>query len=203
MLILSDHGNLKNETKSWLEADHPDLKTFTETAASALLTYREKFTRQRAVEKEEQRIAHEQWLRKRALEEAEKHEAAMDSLERQRIHDLLLADEWERLHENTTAFVQKLETTWLELGPLSPDQRAWLDWARAASDGVSMRSENHPQIDQDGPFDRGAIPLGGPYPKTRDFPRPPTMPKMTSETSHGNTTHSMGSDPYPYWFRNR
>ncbi|MFO1447832.1 MAG: hypothetical protein U1F61_06705 [Opitutaceae bacterium] len=108
MLVLSDHGNLKNETKSWLESDHPDLKTFTETAASALLTYREKLTRQCAVEKEEQRIAHEQWLRKRALEEAEKHEAAMDSLERQRIHDLLLAAEWERLHENTTAFVQML-----------------------------------------------------------------------------------------------
>lgn len=203
MLVLGDHGYLRDEKKSWLETEFPDLKALTEAAATALTTYGIKLARQRAIEREEQKISHAKWLVECEEKEKRDHESAMDRVDRQRVHDLLIAAEWERLYENAAHLVRKTEAGWLELGPLSPAQRAWLDWARRSTAPLSIRSAAFPIVDEDGPFDRASVPFGGPYPPVRKFPRPPTMPEMTSETQNGNTTYTMGSSPYPFWRRNR
>src|SRR5678816_3906847 len=105
----------------------------------------------------------------------DKHEAALKATEQSRSEDLLKAAEWWRLYRAASEFIDECERRWRADGAeLTPAQQAWLAWARENAKSMSPFETGYPNPVRDGAFDKDAIPLGGPYPPKRDFPRPPT-----------------------------
>src|SRR5690606_31925615 len=120
---------------------------------------------------------HREWLAKEAIrlqEEREaKHAAALVAVRNTRADDLLKAAEWWRLTRNLMEFVNECEQRWLaSTEELTAEQRAWLDWAKQFSQSFSPFEAGYPDVARDGAFDPEAVPFGGPYPATRDFPLP-------------------------------
>ena len=75
---------------------------------------------------------------------------------------------------------------------LTPAQDEWLEWARTISQDLSPFDCGYPDPARDGACDPDSIPFGGPYPAKRDFPRPPTMPKIPPpvvQSGYGNSGH--------------
>ena len=91
-------------------------------------------------------------------------------------------------------------------GQRDPDQLAWLKWARETATTLSPTACGYPDPAKDGPVDMGSIPFGGPYPETRKFTRPPTMPKISKPTvvKQGYYGEKIPTpQTYPFWLKNQ
>ncbi len=143
---------------------------------------------QEAIEREKQAIEWEKRRREYEKEEAirrekerqQKHAGALEAVMHARPEDLIKAAEWWRLHQNATEFIAACEQRWRgdQSGEITAEQQAWLTWARENANAMSPFEMGYPDPAKDGAFDPALVPLGGPYPAKRDFPRPPTMPKI-------------------------
>jgi hypothetical protein len=116
------------------------------------------------------------------------------------------AAEWWRLHQNIVEFVSACERHWRDSqnGSLTSEQQAWLAWARENAKAMSPFETGYPDPAKDGPFDANAIPFGGPYPAKRDFPRPPTMPKIPPPVQQSGYSSGYAPEPkqqYPFWLK--
>jgi len=96
-----------------------------------------------------------------------------------RSEDLLKAAEWWRLYQTAAQFINECEQRWRnQTGCLRAEQQKWLTWARDNAKAMSPFETGYPDPAKDGAFDAASVPFCGPYPAKRDFPRPPTMPRI-------------------------
>lgn len=167
-----------------------------------------------AIEREKQRVEAEERWRKQQAEQAirdqeekkQKHARAVEGVARTRKEDLMKAAEWWRLHRAMEDFIAAAEQRWRNepTGELTPEQQAWLSWAREKSKELSPFSAGYPDPAKDLPVDVSTIPLGGPYPEQREFSRPPTMPEIPPPVVQSGYT-GYGSQPspqpYPFWLK--
>lgn len=158
------------------------------------------------VEAEERRRKYEEELaiRQRAERERE-HKKALDATADARGKDLIKAAEWWRLHQTASEFIQACEERWrsAQLGNLTAEQQSWIDWAVETIKGLSPFENGYPDPAIDGLFDKEGVPFGGPYPSKRDFPRPPTMPKIPTpivQSGYGAPSPKAEA-PYPFWLK--
>jgi hypothetical protein len=89
------------------------------------------------------------------------------------------------LHGVALEFISDCERQWMvaQDGQLNPDQLTWLKWARETAATLSPSACGYPDPAKDGSVDMGSVSFGGPYPETRKFTRPPTMPKVAKPRS--------------------
>jgi hypothetical protein len=140
---------------------------------------------QEAIEREKQRVESErrwkEYQEKEAVRQEEerkrKHTEAIEAVMQCRKDDLLKAAEWWRLHEIAKDFIVVCEQRWRgeQADQLTLKQDEWLRWAQRTVKVLSPFEAGYPEPHKDGAFSPQAISLGGPYPETRGFPRPPTM----------------------------
>ena len=170
---------------------------------------------QEAIEREKQRVESERHRREYQAKEAirqeeerkQKHKESMEATAQSRAEDLIKAAEWWRLHQATVEFIDKCEQRWQGNPPggLSAEQQAWLAWARENAKAMSPLEVNYPDPANDGPFDSATVPIGGPYPARRDFPCPPTMPKIpppvVQQTAYGPGHALEPKQQYPFWLK--
>ncbi len=140
---------------------------------------------QEAIERARQRVEYERRCRERQAEEAirlqrdqaRRHTQALTTAAKTRKDDLLKAAEWWRLTRTVAEFINECELKWKNMsGELAAEQHAWLSWAREHAQTLSPFAVGYPNPAEDGGFDPSAVVFGGPYPTTRNFVRPPTMP---------------------------
>lgn len=206
--------------KKWEETDKVSLETILAEMARFICKHYVEMRKRREAEKIEQLKRHEEhlvWLKKHQEEEARREEeeskkAHADALSEAQSHrkkDLAKAAEWWRLYRNNQEFISECERRWLENqnGTLSPEQTKWLAWAQDTAKALSPFETGYPDPALDGEFDPTAVPFGGPYPETRKFPKPPTMPKIPApvvvKPSYGQPEPSPAPNPYPFWLKNR
>lgn len=155
---------------------------------------------------------HREYEKKQAMEEAAKrrktHAKAVRKVVRTRREDLLKAAEWWRLHCVALDFIADCEQQWISAqdGRLDPDQVSWLKWARETAATLSPAACGYPDPTKDGAVDMASLPFGGPYPETRKFTRPPTMPKISKPevVKQGYYGEAMTkAQPYPFWLKNQ
>ncbi|MEO7298366.1 MAG: hypothetical protein ABI042_07295 [Verrucomicrobiota bacterium] len=170
---------------------------------------------QEAIDREKQRVESERRYREYQEKEAirleeerkGKHAAALASTAHTRSEDLFKAAEWWRLHRVTMDFINECEQRWKSnpKGELSVEEQAWLTWARENAKAMSPFESNYPDPAKDGAFDPVAVPLGGPYPAKRDFPRPPTMPKIpppvVQQSGYSSSAAPEPKQQYPFWLK--
>lgn len=162
----------------------------------------------RRVEWEEQRRKHEaEEVIRREGERKRKHVEAIETIIRHRKDDLLKAAEWWRLHQVAQEFIAACERRWREAqtGDLKPEQEEWLQWAWKTASALSPFEIGYPEPKKDGAFSLLTIPTGGPYPETREFSRPPTMPEIPApvvvQQGYGAPSHEPAPKPYPFWLK--
>jgi hypothetical protein len=169
---------------------------------------------QREKDRIESEIRHKKYLEERAIQEAEEakknHAKALKKTAKKRQDDFLKASEWWRMFESANAFIAACEHRWKESqsGELTPEQVEWLTWARNISNDLSPFALGYPEPSKDGPFNPEEVPFGGPYPEIRDFPRPPTMPKIpppvVQQSGYGySSTPTTAPTLYPFWLRHQ
>lgn len=170
---------------------------------------------QEAIEREKQRIESDRHWREYQAKEAirleeerkQKHAAALEATAHTRSEDLFKAAEWWRLHRVTMEFINECEQRWRSnlAGELSAEQQAWLAWARENAKAMSPFESGYPDPVKDGPFDPVSVPVGGPYPAKRDFPRPPTMPKIpppvVQQSGYSHDHVPQPKQQYPFWLK--
>lgn len=167
---------------------------------------------QREKDRIESEIRHKKYLEERAIKEAEEakknHAKALKKTAKKRQDDFLKASEWWRMFESANAFIVACEHRWKESqsGELTPDQSEWLAWARVIANDLSPFALGYPEPSKDGPFNPDEVPFGGPYPEIRDFPRPPTMPKIpppvVEQRGYGYSS-TPAPTRYPFWLRHQ
>lgn len=188
-LLMTDRYALR-EAKKWKEGDK---STLGQTLSLVVAEIRRHFADaqkrharevvKRAKWRVESERLHREYLQREAIRQEEerqqRHAEALKATAQARTDDLLKAAEWWRLHQNALAFIAACEQQWRGgTGELTGEQEAWLKWARENAGAMSPFGAGYPDPAQDGDFDPAAIPVGGPYPAKRDFPRPPSMPKI-------------------------
>jgi len=179
------------EAKKWKEGDKSTLcQLLSQIATEIRGHYVEELKRRvrAAVEHEKWRIEserlHREYLQREAIRQEEerqqRHAEALQAAAQARTDDLLKAAEWWRLHQSALVFINECERRWrsTQTGELTNEQQNWLAWAVEKNQATSPFDANYPDPLKDGAFDFAGIPLGGPYPPKRDFPCPPTMPKI-------------------------
>lgn len=203
--------------KRWSEGEKASLETIVaEMAKEICRHYADLQTKcaAEAIEREKQRIEAEIRWKKHQEEEAvrqseekkRKHAKALETAARERKDDLLKASEWWRLWQQTEDFISACEQRWRSEQPdgLKPEQTGWLAWARETAGTLSPFAAGYPDPAKDGAFDPGSISPGGPYPATREFSLPPTMPKIpvpkVIQQGYGAPSHQP-SQPYPFWLK--
>jgi hypothetical protein len=185
--------------KTWTEAN-VGKRELVNSVARAVLDYYVELEKQREVEKEKRRREHERWLIDEDRRTRAEHAAAVTNANAARVRDMLLAAEWARLHRVAMEFVNECETRWLlSGGSLSLDQQNWLRWARTEADAWSPWATGYPDPAIDGVFDIEKFPYPEPPPAIREFPRPPSLPKIPAQ----ETTSWMGPSKVlqPFWLR--
>lgn len=169
---------------------------------------------QREKDRIESEIRHKKYLEERAIKEAEEakknHAKALKKTAKKRQDDFLKASEWWRMFESANAFIAACEHRWKESqsGELTAEQVEWLAWAQQISHDLSPFALGYPEPSKDGAFNPEEVPFGGPYPEIRDFPRPPTMPKIpppvVEQRGYGySSTPAPAPTPYPFWLRHQ
>ena len=169
---------------------------------------------QREKDRIESEIRHKKYLEERAIKEAEEakknHAKALKKTAKKRQDDFLKASEWWRVYESANAFIVACEHRWKESqsGELTPDQSEWLTWARNISNDLSPFALGYPEPSKDGAFNPEEVPFGGPYPEIRDFPWPPTMPKIpppvVEQRGYGYSSIPAPAPAlYPFWLRHQ
>ncbi len=67
-------------------------------------------------------------------------------------------------------FVAQCEKHWKSQSEqLTPEQLAWLSWAKQTAGTTSPFPPGYPDPTKDGGFDPNSIPLGGPYPASPEL----------------------------------
>ena len=132
-----------------------------------------------AIEHEKHRVEsqrlYQEYLRNEAIrqqrEREEKHTDALASVGKEREQNLSKAAELWHRHRLVEDFLATCERRWrgVQDGMLTPEQERWLHWACEINSGLSPFNVGYPDPLQDGPFDAGSVPFGGPYPETRKF----------------------------------
>lgn len=180
------------EAKQWKENDKLPLGELLVRIVTEIRRHyveAQKRRSQEAIEREKQRVESErrwqEYQEKEAIREEQerkrKHAKALEATAHTRSEDLLKAAEWWRLYQTAAEFINACEQRWRngQAGELTTDQHRWLAWARETVKAMSPFETGYPDPTRDGAFDAAAVPFGGPYPAKRDFPRPPTMPKIS------------------------
>ncbi len=206
-------------TKQWKDDGKSSLGTLLAEIVAEIRRYyveAQKRRAQAAIDREKQSIESERYRREyeekeaicREEERKQKHADVLEVTEQTRKDDLVKAAEWWRLHRVMMEFINECEQRWLSnaSGELTAEQQAWLAWARQNADAMSPDEIGYPDPAKDGPFDPTTVPFGGPYPAKRDFPRPPTMPKIPPPVQPSN--YASGSAPkpkeqFPFWLKHQ
>ena len=167
---------------------------------------------QREKDRIESEIRHKKYLEERAIKEAEEakknHAKALKKTAKKRQDDFLKASEWWRMYESANTFIVACEHRWKESqsGELTSEQVEWITWARNISNDLSPFALGYPEPSKDGAFNPEEVPFGGPYPEIRDFPRPPTMPKIpppvVEQRGYGYSS-TPAPTRYPFWLRHQ
>jgi hypothetical protein len=171
--------------------------------------------REREAEEERKRRAAEaeRWQReqeeeaiRRKRKQCEEHPGRLQAAARHRMDDLVRAAVWWEVHGTVMEFIRVCEQRWRQEQEdvLTTEQEAWLGWAREAALAMSPFPAGYPDPERDGAFDAAAIPVGGPYPESRNLPDPPTFPKTpppVTPSGYHDYGGSPGPKPYPFWLR--
>jgi len=202
--LKSDHYG-RDWKKTWSQDKDGGVREMVEKATAAITEYYVERTKKRIEEEERRRIEHEKWLKQEEERKKQNHEQALAGTAQRRFEDFLHALEWADLHRKALAFISECESRWKTAGtPLTPEQEDWLRWARESAAAWSPWQTGYPDPAQDGAFDSSTVPFGGPYPATRKFPRPPTMPEIKSSAENQWSGYPPPKkEPYPFWLRNR
>lgn len=189
-LLMTDRYAFR-DAKKWKEGDKSALGQLLRQIATEIRRhYAEELKRRAraAAEYKKWRIEserlHREYLQREAIRQEEerqqRHAEALKATAQARIDDFLKAAEWWRLHQSAVAFIRECERRWRndQAGELTNEQQTWLAWAMNKNLATSPFEAKYPDPLKDGGFDFASIPLGGPYPPKRDFPRPPTMPNI-------------------------
>lgn len=204
--------------KHWSEDDKLTLQQVLSAAVQEICRHfveAQKRHAQEAIEREKQRVQseerHKKWQEEEAVRRQEerkcKHAEAIDAVMRNRKDDLLKAAEWWRLHQVAQEFIAECEQRWRneQADELKPEQEEWLAWARKTAKALSPFESGYPEPDKDGAFSPLTVSDGGPYPATREFSRPPTMPDVPAsvvvQQSYGVPSHQPAPAPYPFWLK--
>ena len=192
--------------KKWVEGEKLSLEEMLSQVVQAICKHYINLEKERVAAAERNRIAHEEYLIREREENKRQHAANLQATAHTRSEDLFKAAEWWRLHRVTMDFINECEQRWRgnPAVELSAEQQAWLVWARENAKAMSPFESGYPDPAKDGPFDPAAVPFGGPYPAKRDFPRPPTMPKIPAPVQAGG--YSYGHEKpekqqYPFWLK--
>jgi hypothetical protein len=214
------YGVSKNR-KCWTEGGGVSLGAILSEVAKFICDYfvaAHKRREAEAIEQEKRRVESEiRWERHReemALKEQEeakrRHFKSIEAALQNRKDDLVKAAEWWRLHQSVTDFIGECERRWLQAQAdgLTLDQQHWLTWAKETVKEQSPFGSGYPDPLVDGAFHAEMIPFGGPYPGTRDFPTPPTMPIMPAPVVIQQGYGSLNDEPpapkpFPFWLRQR
>ena len=167
---------------------------------------------ERAKEQVESERRHQEYLRaeeiRRKKEAEEKHAKALELAAQQRREDLVKAAEWWRLHQSVAGFIAECEQRWLAAqgGKFTDEQKDWMAWARAEAGALSPFETGYPDPFADGGFDPASVAFGGPYPATREFPHPPTMPEIPApvviKSGYESSNYQPSpQSPYPFWLK--
>ncbi len=206
---IGNHDNYRfEEVKHWTEGNDGLTDGFLGEVIQGICQYYLDLEKQRLEWAEANRKAQEKRQREQVEEERKAHEKALRDTSSKRFNDLIKAAEWHRIHAVTVEFIRAIERRWQEAqsGQLTSDQYAWMEWALEQARQLSPFESGYPDPSQDGPFQAQSVPLGGPYPPNRDFPRPPTMPRIpppVAESSRHHEFHSPPQQPYPFWLKHR
>jgi hypothetical protein len=130
-----------------------------------------------AIEYEKQRVeAERRWEEEKKREairlqqeKEQNHAKAISAAKHTRRANLIKAAQDWRFCGSLLEFVEQCERHWKsQPQPLTPEQIEWLEWARQTASSASTFPADFPDPAQDGGFDPGTIPFGGPYPKSRN-----------------------------------
>lgn len=201
------YGYRSTKSQKWAESEVSSLDTTVADVVEGIWQHYLDLEKERKEQEEKYLKYLEEQKAQDSLEKKLAHERAIDEVARTRAEDLLRAGEWWRIHRVTNEFIDACETKWTTANPggLSPEQLEWLTWARATVEDMSPFATNYPDPIHDGNFDATTIPLGGPYPSKRGFPRPPTMPKIPNPVQQSSGYQPIPSEPkpYPFWLKHQ
>jgi hypothetical protein len=217
-IAIDAHRYDNSKGKKWTESEANPLEVILAEAATYICNYyveAQKRHEQEKIQREKHRveseIRHKKWLEEQALQRQEqarkRHADSLHQTAEHRKADLMKAAEWWRFHESTTAFIAESERRWraAQAGELTPEQQNWLSWALETAKGSSPFESGYPDPAQDGEFDPAEVPFGGPYPETRQFPQPPSMPEIPApvvvQQGYGAVSQQPPPKPYPFWLR--
>lgn len=204
--IQKDHYNHNRRLdQSWTEGSDAPLEETLRQAAEGICQHYRDLERKRIEDAEQRRKDNEEYEKKRLVEQKREHEGKLKKIAQTRAADLVKASEWRRLQQTTAAFVAECEQRWLDQsGGLDPAQQAWLAWAKGQILNMCPFESNYPDPARDGAFDPSSIPIGGPYPATRNFPDPPSVSRIlpqNTENRENQTTHVAATQQYPFWLK--
>ena len=159
-------------------------------------------------QQEEEARRRQEELEQKQAEARRKHPGLLEGESQHRRDDLAKAAEWWRLHQSVVSFIAECERRWQNSGErqLTQQQQEWLAWALETAKAMSPFENGYPDPARDGTFDPADFPFGGPWPETRKFPQPPTMPQMPApvvvQQSYGSPSYSAPAPkPYPFWLK--
>jgi hypothetical protein len=190
--------------KKWTENDKLPLEEVLSKTVQAICKYYADLERERIAAFERNRKAAEEYEIRQQAEQKRQHLAALEAVAHTRSEDLLKAAEWWRLHRATVEFINECERRWRgnAASELTNEQQAWLAWARENAEAMSPFNNTYPDPATDGAFDPATVSFGGTYPAKRDFPRPPTMPKIPAPVvQQSSYSHAPPKEPYPFWLK--
>ncbi|MEA3213205.1 MAG: hypothetical protein QOE70_6262 [Chthoniobacter sp.] len=207
-----------SKARPWTEGDKAPLGELLAQVVTEIRRHYVEAQKRRAqeiIEQEKQRVEAERRWREHQEKEAirmqeeqkRKYAEGLETTMRNRRDDLLKAAEWWRLHQVTQKFIAACEQRWRndQADGLRPDQEEWLQWARKTAKALSPFETGYPDPEKDGAFSLPAVPFGGPYPETREFSRPPTMPEIPApvvvQQGYGAPSHQPAPTPYPFWLK--
>jgi hypothetical protein len=185
--------------RSWEEGKDGSIREIVTKLASAVSEYYQEQEKKRIEEEERRRVEHERWMKEDEERKKREHAQALVTAQRTREQDLFRAAVWSRLYADALCFLRECEERWAKAGGISADQQSWLDWAKMTAQAWSPWASGYPEPAHDGAFDPTTVPFGGPYPQTRQFPRPPNMPEVPTQEEHNVCTPRR--EPYPFWLR--
>lgn len=194
----------QKQGKSWSETDSQPVEETIQQVVDGICEHFVELDREREREVERRQKAAEEYERKREEERRMEHKASLKKIPRQRAEDFLIAAEWWRLFQNANDFIDCCEKNWRssQADVLTEEQHAWIVWAREQSDALSPFRVSYPDPAIDGDFDPESVPYGDSIPPTRKFPRPPTMPEISSQSEKPPSWgYQPDPKPYPFWLK--
>jgi len=136
-------------------------------------------------------------------ERLQRHKAKLAEIAEARRENLLTAARQWIESENLRSFIARCELRWREAasGQLSPDQTDWLNWARSEMASLDPFAKGFPDPSIDGRFDPSSVPLGGPYPETKnlDEQKPMEPPPAPPQVKTVYVERPQPPEPFPFW----